>query len=704
MVTSHSDLALLALRVYATPTSMNGSNLEFNRPGVPAGWTELEWHPDAASGFSYGVYRNGSDVVVAYAGTNQLVDWSANLTNAIGLSSGQTTRAALAYLQAKAEYGENVTFTGHSLGGGIASTMAVWFKRPAVVFDQAPFEVTARNLLAVAYTKAALSLAGYSDPNFRPIEVVSDFYAREAAVTSYAVQGEILETLRARWPYVAGAERTLSFGTDGMQGRGIDLHSQALLAGGLMNDSFRTATKSVQTALPLLMNERLYAFSTTSSDENLLVDLIRSEQASPSNGKLTHFAADLNKLGTNLAGLNAAAQNAIIAQAIEWYYWQGADYAGQEFFTPANGALQYATAQGDALPGALNKAGPYTRLWLNPSSNFRTTAVPAFAQWNIATASTGSVAVARDPNKSQVFVGGAGADRFTGGAASDVMLGGAGNDTYIVSGGRDRVQDDLGGQGALVTASGQALSGGRGSGSRAQWVGTSGEIYQFTPTQSADLGTLTISNLGAGNEVKIDKFDYAQATGSTGYLGIKLDNTTKVALTEGAGTRYWNVPGADIVSLAGRSSTVLESCGKGFTVNLSNAAKAGDKLQFNLQGLSGKQLKVVNGASTVDAEGAVIDLVEGQTSVSFALVQDGGLDADAAGALSVTYQSPDGNATSNEWGLTLQDSGATTSTFIGDQRPRISGSTYLWAETQWAANGTLINGVYEADFADVLYA
>ena len=78
------------------------------------------------------------------------------------------------------------------------------------------------------------------------------------------------------------------------------------------------------------MNGALYAYDASSSNRrNFLVDLIRSEQSAVAGqGKLTHFAADLAKLGTNIAGLNKQAQDTIIAQGIEWYYWRGKDYAG----------------------------------------------------------------------------------------------------------------------------------------------------------------------------------------------------------------------------------------------------------------------------------------------------------------------------------------------------------------------------------------
>jgi hypothetical protein len=74
------DLALLALRVYSTPGAARVVNpdTEKNRPAIPTGWVELEWHPDQGDGFSYGVYRNGTEIVISYAGTNEGIDWASN--------------------------------------------------------------------------------------------------------------------------------------------------------------------------------------------------------------------------------------------------------------------------------------------------------------------------------------------------------------------------------------------------------------------------------------------------------------------------------------------------------------------------------------------------------------------------------------------------------------------------------------------------
>lgn len=462
------DLALLALRVYATPSASEPDPLkrdtEKNRPAVPTGWKELEWHADNGTGFSYGVYKNGDEIVISYAGTNDKIDLLWDGTNALGLSSAQTTEAALAYLTAQQQYGSNITFTGHSLGGGLASVMAVWFDRPAVVFDEAPFELTARNPLVIGATYTALTLAGFTVGAFADYNGITDFSAREAKVSNYFTQDEALLYARLAWPTIVGStdEVIVANVTDMTSvGAKADLHSQALLTALVISQNFQSATYASSRVLPLLMDEHLYAYSTKSDKENVLINFIRSEEANLGSGKLSHFANDLGKLGTNIAGLNKAAQDAIIAQGIEWYYWQGTDYAGQQFFVD-NAAqpslIQYTTAQGAGLKGAQNRASEYVRTWLDAAytaSTGDTHFAPmgtGFGQWSVVTGSAGVTATARDVTKSQIFIGGTGADTFTGGDSSDVILagdgadtlyggasydllyGGKGNDTYIFSG------------------------------------------------------------------------------------------------------------------------------------------------------------------------------------------------------------------------------------------------------------------------------
>lgn len=548
---SKEEYAQFSLYVYDIK---DGGNAE-NRPVLPNGWERLEYQRDNELGFSYGVFRRigTTEIVLAYAGTNENKDLWADVTNAVGLSSTQTTEAALAYLTATQQYGSNITLTGHSLGGGLASIMAVWFDRPATVFDEAPFELTARNPLVIGATYVALTAAGFNVGSFSGYTGLLDFYAREAQVTNYYASEEWLQVARIVWPTVLGTDHPVEFGVDNMLTRRGDLHSQALLTAGLISDDFRQATVTVQRALPILMDKGFYAYDAATSDkQNVLINFIRSEQGP--GDKLTHFAADLNKLGTNIAGLNQAAQDALIAQGIEWYYWQGTDYAGQNFFidNPTYPSLlQFTTAVGAALPGALDKANTYTRQWLGGlcEGHGGAAGFPPFGtlfdQWSVATGTGGVTASARDLNKSQIFIGGIGGDTFNagnsgdvilagdggdtlnGGAGYDLLYGGAGNDRYnfTASFGGDRVLD-ADGLGSLWV-DGAQLTGGKLLSDNV-WESV-GSVYRYTL-----MGGNLLIGRGSNAGTTMNGTITVQGWTATASLGIILDNAPVVNPVTGA--------------------------------------------------------------------------------------------------------------------------------------------------------------------------
>ncbi|MGE0333022.1 MAG: calcium-binding protein [Ramlibacter sp.] len=113
--------------------------------------------------------------------------------------------------------------------------------------------------------------------------------------------------------------------------------------------------------------------------------------------------------------------------------------------------------------------------------------------------------------------------------------------------------------------------------------------------------------------------------------------------------------------------------GTRFNLNLSTGAKAGDTITLSFSGASG--CKAILGDTTVDANGAVITLAEGQTRVSFSLVHDGQLDGDAQGSLSASYSGNGQSAASNTWQIDLRDSGEAESTFNGDYVVRAETNT-----------------------------
>ncbi len=465
-MTTTIDMALMALRVYSTKAAASGIDKEFNRPAIPTGWSELEWHVDQGDGFSYGVYRNGAEIVVAYAGTNEGVDWLSNVDIALGLGSTQVTKAAIAYLQARNQYGPNITFTGHSLGGGLASIMAVWFDRPAVVFDEAPFKATALNPIVMAATALALTLSGYSVSALTDFlgSYVTGYAAREAKVTNHFLEGEALAALRAIWPTVVG--QTAMIQANSIDVIGLDastvLHSQALLTALVLSNEFRLATYASSKLLPLLMDKNLFANSTQSDSENILINLIRGEQAAGAGvGKLTRLAAEVvkasqpNGLTLNDGTVTSDLHKTLIAFALQKYYEEtptsaGAsqplfqDVAGGISFDIANVSTTFAKTFASALAdntsnGKLNLKDAkgfdqYLKNYLTDRSVFTAaesaliqSLLPQMRDWLV---QAGPLALTGIDtlNRGAFMLGGTGYDTLVGGSKTDLLVGGAGAD------------------------------------------------------------------------------------------------------------------------------------------------------------------------------------------------------------------------------------------------------------------------------------
>lgn len=541
-MTTTPEYAQLSLYVYKSQDLKN-------RIDLPSGWELAEpLHPDNLGGFSYGVFRRTgtTEIVLAYTGSNEalIADYlGTNFPAGVGLPSIQVSNAALAYERALQIYGtdiagSNITFSGHSLGGGLASVIATWFNRPAVVFDEAPFQLTAANPVLLAATRVFLLSKGYT--NTAMDNAISDFTLREQQVQNHYLKGEILADLRADFNTVAGSSTPISANVVDIStssGDKVTLHSQALLTAMLLSDSFRQATFISSRVIPLLMDSSLYAYDTATRDQqNVLINFIRSEQGT--GDKLTHFAIDLNKLGTNVTGLDKAAQDAIIAQGIEWYYWQGTDYAGQEFFSKTGDLLQYGNAIDTGAGGVKDKAGRFVDKWLTPLYNDAGAfgGNHTFDQWSVAVGSAGVTATAREAGKSQIFVGGTGGDTFTGGNLADVLLAGAGNDyldggvgsdklyggagqdTYTFTGnwGSDLVLD-ADGQGSIVI-DGVTLQGGKKIAGLDNVWQNKDQGYSFALAGSGAGKVLVITKDGSLNTIRVQGWQNSQ-------LGLSMDDT-----------------------------------------------------------------------------------------------------------------------------------------------------------------------------------
>lgn len=132
-MTTRVEYALLSANSYAVKAAVTSSA---NTIPLPDNWGILDFRINNATGFTARAYKNAvtGEISIAYTGTtfesavNNVGDWLlGNLTAGSGAAlAPQITDAAKFYLDVlQANPGANVTFTGHSLGGGLASLIEV---------------------------------------------------------------------------------------------------------------------------------------------------------------------------------------------------------------------------------------------------------------------------------------------------------------------------------------------------------------------------------------------------------------------------------------------------------------------------------------------------------------------------------------------------------------------------------------------------
>jgi hypothetical protein len=268
------------------------------------------------SGFSAEIFQKGSEIVISFQGTNPdgissdgRVDWISNIALGAAWATKQLHEAALVYQRVRAHFdGATITFTGHSLGGGLAGLMAFYFDRRATVFAPAPLEPAA-NIGNAQSLRTTLIQAGFNDDALNTIaDAVNPdvlwiwLLQREAAVSGYFINGEAVDLIRsigntiANWPLTTIDIGNSDLGTFGR-------HSMQLHAAALESVALRNASIALPQLLTFIADSRLFAQSLANDEQkDLLQRLLEYQFAGPSvmaNG-LNRFAEDANRLGARL--------------------------------------------------------------------------------------------------------------------------------------------------------------------------------------------------------------------------------------------------------------------------------------------------------------------------------------------------------------------------------------------------------------------
>ncbi len=386
----------------------------------------------------------------------------------------------------------NITFTGHSLGGGLASLMGIFFNKPAVIFDPAPFAPTAANLKTVAIYAANLLARGYVDSALNDyISHPFDSYgARVGAIRSYSVLGEALFYLRTTtwWegaPFknvIFGEETILDVGKqtmlDGASSSPLDsarvnLHSMTLLAAMKTSPAFAQAIRGNKFALEVLFDERYYARDPQNSNEKDILNKLYIKQVDGSGFPLLErFAVELGKIAGD-AGVSGGddVKKALTLAAVEYFNYKDPAATAAGFFEQSGGCVSFKYSMIGAktyksLPMLADAVKKYV---VEGSTNVYSDLIAKdgwFIQQGGGGLSGTSVGKSNDAviggissdifdagdgndilfgmDGDDILVGGAGDDKIFGGNGQDILLGGDGRDLLVGGVGRDTLKGGVG--------------------------------------------------------------------------------------------------------------------------------------------------------------------------------------------------------------------------------------------------------------------
>ena len=628
-MTTQVEYALMAGDSYLSNRSI------INQFPVPQGWLAFFHVPNnpaypnftTASGFeaiSFQNQANPSEIVISYAGTNpaSIPDWVANVALWVGSDALQLQQAADYYLQVQAlNPNATISFTGHSLGGGLASLMAVMFDKTAVTFDQAPFRNSATasvasDLLAylqgegTTYTAAQLVALNNLKNFINAANAAPGTVPNEAQVTDTNVQGEVLGYL----PFSRIGQPSVNISQQNdmniLSLPAVELHSLALLTAFSQSASAATSNNPQQTLnsvsfkipdlLKMIFNSHLYAHSPSSGVEDFLAKIILNQDgaaansitgqvATAANQMVTRFTDDLWKIaqpgGLTLSNTNLS--DALVAYAMDKYYNEktGTLGAGQELYNVGNGYIEFSTASitTNGLMGNGNRyLNPYLDSAYTTGNGYTQDAASlirsldnSLDDWYIQAG--GSAMVATDSSNVGAFMlGGAGNDNLTGGLGNNLLVAGSGND--ILTGGA--------GNNVLMAGAGtDSLYGGQGNATL--YGGSGNDTFIFDSTNAGTTETINDTS-GLGNGMLFD--GSAQITGS-GILQ-KTDNTW----TDGNHDQYlYNLDTGSMTISQG----LLGSSGDKIVIDNFNLGQAESSTGY-LGIKFGEQLAMTAGANSAD--------------------------------------------------------------------------------------------------------
>lgn len=111
-------------------------------------WSVTQHWATRMTGFKAALITSENKVVLAFAGTDSLLDVAVDIIQAIGGVPAQYTQALVLASEASRVAGSRLQLAGHSLGGGLAAYCSASLRIPASTVNPAPL-VGAASLVAL---------------------------------------------------------------------------------------------------------------------------------------------------------------------------------------------------------------------------------------------------------------------------------------------------------------------------------------------------------------------------------------------------------------------------------------------------------------------------------------------------------------------------------------------------------------------------
>ncbi len=492
-MTTSQDLlyAILAMDSYnrgddgtqIAPDSSSIANLEIINNSDDTEDTGLSFFASAYKDTKGTTDTSDDEIIISYRGTDSPLDMVTGWTTGAGAWASIQAIKGTSFLYNIIEndtendpFNANVSFTGHSLGGGLAGLMGSVYGKEAIIFNNMPFGLSANGAFNAA---SDISIEGQANHDialtyyYRNLDDETEFPPSldDSGVSGFATSGEVLENIRV------GDSYNTYFNPHANEGF-VDLHSQALLVNLMfadMHPDFNEWTHIAPTFIDTLFDNEVGVASGSNNADAMLNKIAYSAIEDGPNSTTIFGDTAIRAMWNDANDLGGAIANA--GENVSEVLQSKVDSISKAFVQYAGHLAQHQilqSAPSEVIDGIVDVSADSSYVTVNfeqsdwydagnallfnivgrnelfneafSSLTRGDFSIDATHNYIFATASgsTFTVTEAAPAGKANVIYGSEGVDDITGSSGDDYIFGEAGDDTLLGGGGNDVIKGGLG--------------------------------------------------------------------------------------------------------------------------------------------------------------------------------------------------------------------------------------------------------------------